>query len=77
MSCKLCCGLHVTNVIECKVDGDEMYICSIKESNMVKDMMGIHPSTCMIGADRLELTGDLDITVQQHTVLSAWLNEGK
>lgn len=60
---------------EDKVDGDEIYMASIKETNMVMTMEGLHPSTCMIGGDRLELTGDIDITVQQHIAVTAWLND--
>lgn len=56
-------------------DGDEIYMCSIKESGMVLDMQGIHPSTCMIGANELQLTGDIDITIQQHVALTSWINE--
>lgn len=58
-----------------KTGKDEMYIASIKEVDMAKEMMSIHPSTCMIGADTLELTSDIDITVQQHMASNAWLND--
>lgn len=53
---------------------DELYLASIKESSMVKAMWNLHPSSCMIGADTLRLSGDIDITMQQHVALTSWLN---
>lgn len=54
-------------------DGDAMHVLSIKETDMLADLMKLHPSIIMLGGDRPGISGDITITKQEAINLNAWL----
>ena len=58
------------------VDGDALYLLSIKEMSTVLDCMKIHPIATLLGGDAGKLFPAVKMSSEQSISFQRWLHDG-